>query len=60
MGWVCRNSFVSVGRILGGFANLMLVRALRFAFGKTFGAVIGLLRRSTPAYSVLLGSRKRL
>jgi hypothetical protein len=58
MGWVYGNIFVWVGRILGGFLSMIPVKARRFAFGRMFGVEIGPLRRSFPACTALLGSRK--
>jgi hypothetical protein len=48
------------GPALERFLDIKKKKKKRFAFGKIFGAVIGLLRRSIPACSALLGSRKRL
>jgi hypothetical protein len=45
MWWVFGNSFVRGDRLLESIFNLILMRALRSAFGMTFGVGIELLKR---------------
>ena len=60
MGWVYGNTFVRVDRFLGAFLDLILARALRFAFGMMFDVGIELLKRLFQVYLSLPGSRRRL
>jgi hypothetical protein len=60
MGWVFGNTFVRVGRFLGALSGLILVKALRFTLGMTFGAGIELLKRLFLVCLALLATRRRL
>jgi hypothetical protein len=53
MGWVFRNTFVRVGRFLGAISNLILSRALRFAFGMIFGVGDSALKEVFPGLFII-------
>ena len=59
MGWVFRNTFVRVGRFLGAILDLIMARALKFAFGRIFGVGIELLRKFFLVCLALPALRRR-
>ena len=59
MRWVFENSFVRGGRLLGAMFDLILARALRSAYGMTFGVGIELLKRHFLVCLSLPVSRRR-
>jgi hypothetical protein len=59
MGWVFGNTLVRVGRFLGAFSDLILARALGFAFGMIFGVGTELLKALFLVCLALPASRRR-
>jgi hypothetical protein len=59
MGWAFGNTLIRVGRFLRAISDLILVRALRFAFGMIFGVGIELLKRLFLVCLSLPASRRR-
>jgi hypothetical protein len=60
MGWVSGNTFVWVGRFLGAISDLIPVRVLGFAFGRTFGVGIEPSKMLFLIYLLLPAIRGRL
>jgi hypothetical protein len=60
MRWASRNTFIRVGRFLGAISDLILARALGFAFGRIFGVGIEPSRRLSLICIPLPALRRRL